>query len=186
MRRVFPSIIALGWFCVGLHLACVTMAPVHADEFWDHKDWRAFAADGQQGQLECMAMTGGDGDDSLRLTVAKGGDLGLHYAEATARGIRPALREGDALRVVIDGVKEAQFEDVAVRVGVDQEGIPYARADIVGGDVASAIGAMRAGNTLVVEREKRDGPGFVVIGRFSLSGFTATYLQLSEWCRFKP
>lgn len=172
--------------CVGLQLAFVVMALAKADEFWDHKDWRAFAGNGQKGQLECMAMTGGDGDDSFRLTAGKGGDLGLHYAEATARGVRPDLREDDFLRVVIEGKKGARFEDMAVRVGVDQEGIPYAHGDMVDGDVAAAIRAMRAGNTLVVEREKRDDAGWVVLGRFSLAGFTATYLKLSEWCRFKP
>ncbi len=173
-------------FYVALPLVWVAMAPVRADTFWGHKDWRAFTGKGQPGELACIAMTGGDGSDSFRLTAATGGDLGLQYAEATARGIRPDLQKGDLLRVVIDGAKGMQFEDIAVDIGVDRDGIPYAHGDLVGGDVASAIGAMRAGNVLVVEREKRDGSGWARLGRFSLSGFTATYLKLSEWCNFKP
>lgn len=172
----------LGITLAALLCAGAANAAAPQPEYWGHKDWRSFGDLNMRGDYECQAMTGGDGDNSFLVMAGTGGDVSVYFDEVTARGYPTNLQNGDYLRFVITGAQPVVVGDVIAYV---DEGIPLAQAGPPGGDSPWVVKALRAGSTVRVERETAGG-GFELLGEFSLSGFTANYLKLAEWCGFDP
>ncbi len=170
-----------------LSLACCSgnpaMAQMQQDPSWAFKDWRAFA-EGPVRARQCGALTGGDGSPSLRVSAAASDEVAIFFAEPTSRGIRPAMKADDRIGFRLDDKRASVFEATVVNVGVDKDGIPYANAGLSGPSAAIMITAMRAATSVkVVSLDRRSGKQSA-FHEFSLAGFTANFLKLSEWCGF--
>lgn len=162
------------------------LAAAAQSQYWDHKDWRAMADSNMRGEFECRAWTGGDGNDSFVLVATRSGEVTVYFDEATARGYPTNLQEADTVQFVVTTPRPMLFDDVSVLVDIDEEGIPLAHAGTPDGYTPELVRALRAGHTVRLERENPSTGVYEVVSEFSLSGFTANYLKVSEWCGFDP
>jgi hypothetical protein len=129
---------------------------------------------------------GGDGGNSFEVSANAPGDISLLYREQTSRGIKPALKKNDSIAIRLDDKKQSTFDDTRVTVGVDADGIPVATVGLPGGYSAEVVRAMREATSLLILSEDPRTRKQVVVQKFSLAGFSANFLKLSEWCGFDP
>ncbi|MFT5390424.1 MAG: hypothetical protein ACI8PT_000609 [Gammaproteobacteria bacterium] len=153
---------------------------------WDHKDWRSYAGVDEKGNYKCVAMTGGDGDNSLKLHASVGGGVYIQFSEAAARGYPTSLNENDEVAFVVRGEQTITFDETSVTTGHTYEGIPFAHAGTPDGYVPEMVQQFRAGSTLEVMIKDPVRNTWSDLGKFSLSGFTANFLKISTWCGFDP
>lgn len=151
-------------------------------EFWTYKDWTVVTQSKQGGRVTaCDARGGPEGWPQLMVETSdvdtKPPALfpSVSYSEPGFRGVTFSVKDGDRLDFVFDD--GAAFE-AHVGVGVDAEGIPYARAVLEHEDRRPMLGKMRTGSFVDVMR------GGERLSRYSLSGFTAAYGKIAEQCRF--
>ena len=161
--------------------ALVAATPAMADGFWSYKDWIVTARSGASG-IDCTARGGREGWPGLWVETSSADTKPpalyprVRYAEIGIRGIAPDMKNGEAIRFVVDG--GASFATTA-SVGLDSEGIPRAEAILKRSDSQPLLAAMRRGNRVdIMSGGKR-------LQRISLSGFTASYGKMAEQCRFK-
>lgn len=178
---VRSSLAALALMAAPLALSALGAVPAQAQAFWEHKDWVVMTETNEDGRLICHMFTGGDGSDSLDVRFDTG-DAGpphshpsIRYEEVTMRGIKPALEDGQGVTFRLDTGQ--RFEAVA-QVGIREDGIPFAIVEPSWEDFQQVLQAMRASGSLSVHDGSRR------LARFSMSGFTAGYLKMSDWCEF--
>lgn len=153
---------------------------------WQHKDWRVMVDAIDDGGLECLAFTGGDGDDSFWLRARRGGRIRIEYAEATVRGYPTRLTRGDRIVLVVSGRDRTAVQPLDVAVGVGADGIPFANAVVPDAALPGLLAQMRAGVALTVQRVRSADDAPETLAGFSLLGFTANSLKVAEWCDFMP
>ncbi|WP_419905504.1 hypothetical protein [Kiloniella sp.] len=159
--------------------------------FEQYNDWQAGAEafHTEDGELRtiCSIHTGGDGDNSITVSISNGDVLPpdgmpyVEYQEATARGYPTQLQQNQAVLWIIytDG-KGASYQSEAY-TGIDEEGIPYANVS-VNGDELGILRGFAKGNKVVLLDEYSGGDFYVA----SLRGFSAAYRKMSAWCGFSP
>lgn len=172
--------------CLMLITFTVPVVALAGDEFWDYKQWRSFAETAEGGQRQCLAMTGGDGDDRLNVETTPAGGFEVYFDEQTYRGMVPNLQARDRLVFELDTTPPTRATHVTTTLGYDEDGIPTARATVAGAEATALIGAMRAASTLTVTRANATPERPPLVAEFSLAGFTANYLKASEWCGLQP
>ncbi len=166
--RIIAGVLATGLTLVG--------APLQAEQFWSHKDWRVSADQGQ-----CTVLTGGDGDDSFVLRFDKGGvNASASYQPIMMRGYPVSIAPADHLSVLIDG-KLWEVDELLAGDRTDEWGDYIISAELPGGLVPTLISALRSGQTLSLQKAGADG---TTLATFSLAGLTANLLKAAEWCAF--
>ena len=148
---------------------------------WSHKDWYAEYKDGH-----CAISTGGDGSGLFSIELEKGGLNGsASYLPIVYSSEPLPLREDDEFALIIDH----NVTDFGDEMSYYDDPDPYGRfmvgAALTGGFVPDLITALRKGNDLAVRVKHINEPARIV-DDFSLSGFTATYLKIAQWCDFDP
>ncbi|SNR61395.1 hypothetical protein [Puniceibacterium sediminis] len=148
---------------------------------WSHKEWSAGYEMGR-----CAIWTGGDGSGIFEIEVDMGGyNASASYLPIVYSNYPIPLREDDEFELYIDH----QMSDFGPEMGfydsMDSYGRYMVAAGMTDGFVPDLIGTFRGANSVAVEVLHYGEPPFVA-DEFSLSGFTATYLKISEWCRFDP
>ena len=113
-----------------------------------------------------------------------GADAAFVYTPVLFRGLPQPLVPQDRLALLVDGQDSPLARRMEIVEWHDQWGDFVVDASLGGPDVSVAVRALRAANTLIVGRMEAGGPQ--VLDTFLLSGFTATWLKASEWCRFDP
>lgn len=175
---------AIGRLSAGVLLAMATTPAAAQDgpeRQWSHKEWHAEYKDGH-----CAISTGGDGSGWFRIELEKGGLNGsARYLPIVYSSEPLPLREDDEFALIIDNSLVGVGEEMSYYDGPDAYGRFMVGAALTGGFVPDLITAMRKGNDLSVRVEHR-GEVTVVVDDFSLSGFTATYLKIAQWCDFDP
>ncbi|MEH6700886.1 hypothetical protein [Parasphingorhabdus sp.] len=148
---------------------------------WSYKDWHAEYKDGH-----CAISTGGDGSGWLRIEFEKGGlNSSASYLPIVYSREPLPLREDDKFALIIDNSLVGVGEEMSYYDGPDAYGRFMVGASLTGGFVPDLITKMRKGDNLSV-RVEHSGEVNVIIDDFSLSGFTATYLKIAQWCDFDP
>ncbi len=148
---------------------------------WSHKEWHAEYKDGL-----CAISTGGDGSGWFRIELEEGGLNGsARYLPIVYSSEPLPLREDDGFALIIDNSLVGVGEEMSYYDGPDSYGRFMVGAALTGGFVPDLITAMRKGNNLSV-RVEHSGEVTVIVDDFSLSGFTATYLKIAQWCDFDP
>lgn len=177
LRRAFLAAFA------SILLAGVPVPGSADDLYFERKDWRA-SFDGQR----CRIWTGGDGSGTVAISIDPlGYNVGLDYDAVVYRGYpSPLTQDVDEVDLMFDGRPAGLIGEMYVHQGYDAYNHPTAGAALTAGFVIDAIRQMRAGSRLDVFRSNYRTGERGVIDSFSLSGFTATYLKISEWCRFHP
>lgn len=157
------------------------------DNTWENKQWRSHTESAGKRKL-CRTMTGGDGDHSFAVQVEGGGyNAWFYFQEQINRGGKPILQKDDEIVLKLEGRKTVVYDyDVSVMLGITRGGIPEAKAAMPGGYSPEFIRNMRASDSLTVLRINPRSKKQEVLHKFSLDGFTANYLKLSEWCKFNP
>lgn len=175
---------AIGRLSAGVLLAMATTPAAAQDgpeRQWSHKEWHAEYKDGH-----CAISTGGDGSGWFRIELEEGGLNGsARYLPIVYSSEPLPLREDDEFALIIDNSLVGVGEEMSYYDGPDADGRFMVGAALTGGFVPDLITAMRKGNDLSVRVEHR-GEVTVVVDDFSLSGFTATYLKIAQWCDFDP
>ena len=154
-------------------------------QYWEYGDWQVIVEivdTGQDLRVNCTALTGGDGDPSLRIEVSNG-DAGPpnFYPNPTLkdvviRGYPTQLKEGQhVVFKVDDGTKVSG----SVISGSDENGFPWVVAEPNQKDSLRLLKAMQRSNQV----------SFIVEGKpfcfnASLAGFTASYGKIAEQCEF--
>lgn len=170
-----------------LTLACclamvLSSPPAHAEKEkrWSHKAWQVTKKD-----TRCTLSTGGDGDDYFRVSFANRGlDAAVDYEPLIIRGYPVPLSAGDEVELRIDGKPNWLGEEMSTFEDKNEWDEYRIVATLTTGFVPELVEALRRGNELEVG--KTDASGSRTLAKFSLSGFTASLLKASEWCRFDP
>lgn len=148
---------------------------------WSHNDWYAEYKDGH-----CAMSTGGDGAGRFSIALEKGGLNGSASYLPIVYSSQPLpLRKDDEFALIIDREMSDFGEEMAYYDGPDSYGRFMVGAALTGGFVPDLIAAFRAGNGLAMQVRHR-GEEARIVDDFSLSGFTATYLKIAQWCDFDP
>lgn len=172
-----PKLIALLALCVPSFVMAETA-------YWDYRDWRVIVESfdtSEDFRVNCTAMTGGDGDPSLRIDVSNGDALPPDYYpqpmlhEGAPRGYSTVMTDGQRVLFTFD---DAELTEGFVSAGTDADGFAWAEARAHQGDSLWLLQQMRATNTLWVTL---DGE---TIYEASLDGFTAAYGKIAEQCGF--
>ncbi|SMX31186.1 hypothetical protein [Actibacterium lipolyticum] len=158
--------------------------PAFADGFWEYGSWRVFVQEvdtGEDLRRSCSAMTGGDGEPSVVVSMSNG-DAGppdffpsVLVREHAPRGHRTMLQDGQAAYIrfdnedVMDGVVKGDF---------DEEGFAYAEIAFDHPLSQWVLRAMRVNGQFDVVVDDK------VFMYAYLDGFTASYLKMAEECGF--
>lgn len=172
-------------FAAGLLAASVLAAPAGAltdpERTWSHKDWSAAFEAGR-----CAISTGGDGAGNFEIQFEMGGFNGeASYLPIVYSNLPLPLRPEDEFEILINGAASGFGPEFGFYDGDDGYGRYMVGAALTGGFVPDLVAAFRRGDHVAV-RVIRQGEAPFVIDEFSLSGFTANYLKISEWCHFDP
>ena len=156
-----------------------------------YKDWQANAETfvTEDGELRtiCSIRTGGDGDDSITVSISNGDALPpaampyVEYQEATARGYPTYLQENQIVLWVINSGDTNRSYESSSYVGLDEEGIPYANVS-GNGQEQDILRGFAKGDKVVLLDDYSGGDLYVG----SLSGFSAAYRKMAAWCGFSP
>ena len=156
-------------------------AQANPERQWSHKDWHAEYKDGH-----CAISTGGDGSGWFRIELEKGGLNGsASYLPIVYSSEPLPLREDDEYALIIDHSVTAFGEEMSYYDGPDPYGRFMVGTALTGGFFPDLVTALRKGSDLSV-RVKHRGETERIVDDFSLSGFTATYLKIAQWCDFDP
>lgn len=148
---------------------------------WSHKEWNAEYKEGQ-----CAISTGGDGSGWFSVELEKGGlNSSASYLPIVYSSEPLPLREDDEFALIIDHDVTDFGDEMSYYDGPDPYGRFMVGAALTGGFVPDLITALRKGNALSVRVKHINEPARIV-DDFSLSGFTATYLKIAQWCDFDP
>lgn len=133
----------------------------------------------------CEVWTGGDGAGVVSIDVNDGGaDASLDYTPVAYRGLPAPLTLDDQVALIFDGQVSAASEAMEVMELENEWQEWIVSAGIFNFMIAETVQDMRAANTLEVG-VARNG-ALTVYDTYPLTGFTATWLKASEWCRFDP
>lgn len=136
---------------------------------------------GEDHRVNCTAMTGGDGDPSLRIEISNGDALPPSYYpvpvlyEGAPRGYPTMMQDGQRVLFTFD---DASLTEGFVSAGFDDQGFAWAQAHAHDSDSLWLLQQMRQLNTLWVTL---DGE---IVYEASLNGFTAAYGKIAEQCGF--
>ena len=148
---------------------------------WSHKDWFAEYKDGH-----CAISTGGDGAGRFSIELEQGGVNGsASYLPIVYSSEPLPLREDDEFALIIDHDVTDFGDEMSYYDGPDPYGRFMVGAALTGGFVPDLIAAFRNGNAVSVQ-VKHNNEQARIVDDFSLSGFTATYLKIAQWCDFDP
>ena len=148
---------------------------------WSHKDWYAEYKDGH-----CAISTGGDGSGRFSIELEQGGLNGsASYLPIVYSSEPLPLREDDGFALIIDHNVTDFGDEMSYYDGPDPYGRFMVGAALTGGFVPDLIAAFRKGNAVSVQ-VKHSGEPARIVDDFSLSGFTAAYLKIAQWCDFDP
>ncbi|WP_299378893.1 hypothetical protein [uncultured Kiloniella sp.] len=156
-----------------------------------YKDWQANAETfvTEDGELRtiCSIRTGGDGDDSITVSISDGDALPpnampyVEYQEATARGYPTYLQKNQIVLWGINSGDTNRSYESSAYVGIDEEGIPYANVS-GNGQEQDILRGFAKGDKVVLLDDYSGGDLYVG----SLSGFSAAYRKMAAWCGFSP
>lgn len=181
MRISFLKILAAAHLALAAMAGAALAFPADPDRTWRHKDWSA----AQYGRV-CVLWTGGDGHGSFRVRIEEGGyNADIVYEPIWARGYHEPVGFEDEFSVYIDGRETDYGPEMAVYDGEDEWGEYFRRVGMTTGFTPAMIFEMRRGGRLAMQVDK-PGQAPAVYDDFSLSGFTASFLKVSEWRRFHP
>jgi hypothetical protein len=154
-----------------------------------YKDWVASSdtllSGGGDWVTECRIHTGGDGDSTISVSQMWGEpEPSIVFSEATARGYPTQLQgQQEVSWKVLVGNKAYNFAGTT-DTGVSESGIPYAENTVnstyQGGETNRILTAFARGSKVLLMDEYSGGDLYTG----SLSGFTAAYRKMSEWCGF--
>jgi hypothetical protein len=161
--------------------ATSVVAMDNPERTWSHKDWNAAFEAGQ-----CTIWTGGDGSGTIEIRFDMGGFNGdFSYLPIVYSNYPLPLQPDDEYELIIDGrISEFGYEMMFFD-GPDAFDRYMVGASLTGGFVPDLVRAFRKGNAVAVQ-VGRFGETPFIADAFSLSGFTATYLKIAEWCHFDP
>lgn len=174
--------------CLALALTFLPALPATA-QYWEFGDWRVFVEiqeTTEHTSRTCTALTGGDGEPSLRLSVYDL-DAGppsdypapmLH--ESAIRGHSTLVQNGQAVGFVFD--QQAAFYGIANGY-FDADGFAHAEAAPRWQDTPNMLRWMKAGQTIDIRTVQPYGPGQAIM-QASLRGFTAAYGKMMDECGF--
>lgn len=153
---------------------------------WDRGVWHvALTENVQWNQRSCVVWTGGDGAGTFSVHVGEGGgDASVSYIPVSYRGMPSALDTADSAAMLIDG--RATWLGYEMELGglPNDWGSYNPDAGLSNHLVAETVQELRAGNMLQMGGVQNGHTQ--IYDEFGLTGFTATWLKASEWCRFNP
>lgn len=148
---------------------------------WSHKDWRAGYEGGR-----CAIWTGGDGAGTFEISFETGGYNGsASYLPIVYSNYPLPLREDDEYELIVNNRASGFGSELWFYDGMDGYNRYMVGATLTGGFVPDLIATFRRSDTLAIQIWPT-GKAPYIADDFSLSGFTATYLKISEWCAFDP
>lgn len=151
------------------------------ERVWDHKDWRSAFQAGQ-----CAISAGGDGAGRFEISFDMGGfNASARYLPIVYSSMPMPLKPDDEYEILINGAVSDFGSEFWFYDGDDGYGRYMVGASLTGGFTPDLIEAFRRGDHVAI-RVMRVGEQPFIIDEFSLSGFTANYLKVSEWCHFDP
>lgn len=173
---------------LALALSILPALPAAA-QYWEFGAWRVFVEQHESSEHSsrtCTALTGGDGDPALSLSVYSldGGPPDDYPAptlrETAIRGHRTQVQNGQAVGFVFD--QQAAFYGIANGY-LDAEG--FARTDVAPRwqDKVNMLLWMKAGQSIDIRTVQPYGPGTPIM-QASLEGFTAAYGKMMDECGF--
>ena len=160
-----------------------------------YKDWHATVdtVKGDDGEwlTNCSVRTGGDGISVIAVQIPWGNvDAGtgptVDYNEVTYRNLPTSLQGKQEISWVVSTSKGSYSYRGETYTGHDKTGHPYAinriQGNIDGGDSLKMLRAFAKGSTVTLYDDYSGGD----IHSASLSGFSASYRKVSQWCGFSP
>ncbi|MEH6445301.1 MAG: hypothetical protein V7784_15510 [Oceanospirillaceae bacterium] len=139
----------------------------------------------------CRIYTGGDGVSTIGAEISAG-SVGLRtmptvdFRETIYRGYGRILQEQQKVTWVVNAKNQKFSYRGDTYTGYDDADFPYAINSIQGnlddGKTLELFRAFAKGNTVTLY----DDDSGKALHTASLSGFSASYLKASEWCRFSP
>lgn len=170
--------------------------PTKANHQWkSYKDWSASVETKQDKDGEwitsCAIRTGGDGVSTIGAEISWGnGDPGtmptVDFNETTYRHVKPMLQGKKEVTWVVSVKNQAFSYPGETYTGFHDSGIPYAinriQGNINDGDTLELLRAFAKGSTVTLHDDQSDTD----LHSASLSGFSASYRKVSEWCGFSP
>ena len=152
--------------------------------YWEYGSWRVVAETidtGEDLRRTCTALTGGDGEPTLRVEISNGDAgpphffPGVEVSENAVRGYPTVMQDGQPVYVRFDD--EDSMDNVAYGY-FDQDGFAHAFFRFDHPDSQWVLRAMRKNHQLdaVV--------GGHVFKSFFLDGFTAAYVKAMDECGF--
>ncbi|MER0236775.1 hypothetical protein [Fulvimarina sp. MAC8] len=148
---------------------------------WSRNAWTAEFEAG-----ECRLRTGSDGKGDFVISFQMGGfDGAADYLPIVYSNLPLPLRKDDTYEILIDGRATEFGSEMWFYDGQDAFDRYMVGASLTGGFVPDLVDAFRQGDTVAFQVEP-NGKAPYIADDFSLSGFSATYLKISEWCHFDP
>lgn len=167
----------------GILLACGAAAPAleAPERWWSHGDWQAEFQAGT-----CEIRTGGDGAGVFRIQFQMGGfDGDATYLPVVYSNMPAPLTADDEFDLIIDQRVTDFGSELWFHDGNDPFGRYMVGASLTGGFVPDLVAEFRRGNRAAL-RISSPGAHPYIAEDFSLAGFSAAYLKISEWCHFDP
>ncbi|MGY9047286.1 MAG: hypothetical protein ACKVKF_09550 [Rhodobacterales bacterium] len=150
-------------------------------QIWDHKDWHASYEQGR-----CAIWTGGDGAGTYEIAFDMGGmNASARYLPIVYSNLPLPLQPEDEFVLIIDHHMSQFGSEMSVYDGRDSYDRQMVAAGMTAGFVPDLVVALRQSESVAVQ-VMRDGEAPFIADDFSLSGFGASYLKISEWCQFDP
>jgi hypothetical protein len=159
-----------------------------------YKDWHATVdtvKDDGEWLTSCSVSTGGDGVSVISAQIPWGNmDPGtgptVDYNEVTYRNLPTGLQGKQEISWVVSTSKGSYNYRGETYTGHDDTGHPFAinriQGNIDNGDSLKMLRAFAKGSTVTLYDDYSGGD----IHTASLSGFSASYRKVSQWCGFSP
>ena len=182
MAMALAAVLAMPWCGAG-----VARAENVTVDRWSHGAWhvRFFTNPDFPGFGGCEVWTGSDGAGVFGITVGEdGADASLSYVPVAPRGYPSPLIDGDLVSFIVDGQVIPVSQELEISEMENAFGEWEVSADASNRGVASTVRSLRAGDVMKVG-VTRQGQ-MTIYETYSLSGFTATWLKVAEWCGFDP
>lgn len=165
------------------------------DQQQNYKAWTASINTTQNSDGEwitsCRIHTGGDGVSTIGAEISAG-SVGLRtmptvdFTETIYRGYGRILKEKQKVTWVVKAKNQEFSYRGDTYTGYDDTDFPYAINRIQGnlddGETLELFRAFAKGNNVTLY----DDDSGKALHTASLSGFSASYLKVSEWCSFSP
>jgi len=164
--------------------------PQQAQSLWfSYKDWsgstETVLSGGGDWVTNCEIHTGGDGDSSISVSQMWGEPMpSVVYSEATARGYATQLQGEQEVTWAVSVGNEVRNFAGSSYTGFSESGIPFAENTVnstyQGREVDNILTAFAKGRKVMLIDDYSGGD----LHTASLSGFTAAYRKMSQWCGF--